>query len=276
MTNYVQDLNFLSEFALNKQGMVKEAITEFNIIRLAITQQLQLTNDYKEMCDRIMVMPLRKLLLENQQDSVLLQLCPSFKMPPTKGIPYLGEDKLKIELPPYIFGDQGEWIPLSDWCQQIIASFDKTELDVPNAIPQDTFANIKNKLKNGDKIIFEAYFILDNVIYKEETSQMYVRKNPEDVQERADIFRLMDKAGYYKLTVYDYIKHLSDKRGAHIDTAMAPMISMINCSKKAINTPTVWFALQMIYAAKKQIPELSDYWPEMDEIIDRYHDPNGK
>ena len=31
-------------------------------------------------------------------------------------------------------------------------------------------------------------------------------------------------------------------------------------------TPVHYFAIQMIYAARKQIPELSNYWKEMPEL----------
>ncbi len=73
--------------------------------------------------------------------------------------------------------------------------------------------------------------------------------------------------GYYKLTVYDFIKHLSDKRGAHIDQGIAPLVKIINGNKETKITPVQCFAVQLIYAAKKQIPELVDYWPEMPELV---------
>lgn len=268
MTNYTPELNFLTEFSLSRKGMIKEVEAEFDIVRLIMVQQKELGEDYKDVCDRIMVMPLRKLLFENQHNSILLELCPTFSMPPTRGFHYTGVDKLNIELAPYMFVEQSQWISLSDWGQQIIAYYDKTATDLPNAIPTDTFLKIKNKLKNGDRTSFESYFVLDDVIYEGEISQMYVRKNPEDTIANSAIFDLMDKAGYYKLTLYDFIKHLSDKRGAHIDFGLAPLISVINGHKDAARTPSLWLALQMIYAAKKQIPELADYWPEMDGIIE--------
>lgn len=82
------------------------------------------------------------------------------------------------------------------------------------------------------------------------------------------IFELMKKAGYYDLTIFDFIKHLSDKRGAHIDPGIAPLIKNINGDKNRKITPIVSFAIQLIYAAKKQIPEMQDYWSEMDGIIE--------
>lgn len=73
----------------------------------------------------------------------------------------------------------------------------------------------------------------------------------------------MKQVGYYDLTVYDFIKHLSDKRGAHIDPGLSPLIKVVSESKNTIFTPVVCFGLQLIYAAKKQIPELKDYWAEI-------------
>lgn len=78
------------------------------------------------------------------------------------------------------------------------------------------------------------------------------------------IFELMNKAGYYSLTIYDFIKHLSDKRGAHIDFGLAPLVKMMNDSNSI--TPIQCFALQLIFAAKEQIPELANYWPELTEL----------
>ena len=49
---------------------------------------------------------------------------------------------------------------------------------------------------------------------------------------------------------------------------MAPLIKIMNGKSKEQGITAVQnFALQLIYAAKKQIPEMIDYWPEMDEII---------
>lgn len=95
------------------------------------------------------------------------------------------------------------------------------------------------------------------------------RVEPENTSANHRIFELMKKAGYYDLTVYDFIKHLSDKRGAHIDMEIAPLIKVVNGDKSQIFTPIVCFGLQLIYAAKKQIPELKNYWPEMIDIVEK-------
>ena len=81
------------------------------------------------------------------------------------------------------------------------------------------------------------------------------------------IFDLLKKANYYDLSVYNFIKHLSDKRGAHIDIGHSPIISMVNQKDNNGFTLTMCFAVQLIWAVKNQVTELADYWPESDEIL---------
>ncbi len=264
---YTPELNFLTEFTLNRNGMVIELKSEFDIIRLVLTQIKELGFEYQDMIERILVMPLRKLLFENQNRSLVLRLCPDFKMPVLEGIHFKGEDKLNIELAPYKFGDINSWIPLEQWSQQKIAYYDKTVSDLPDAIPSDTFQNILNKLKKGDKNTFQNFFNNTVITYKNERTDVYVRKDSTNLAVNTQIFNLMKLAGYYDLTIYDFIKHLADKRGAHIDIDIAPMVKVINGNKNGKITPIMAFSIQMIYAAKKQIPEMHDYWNELDELI---------
>ena len=83
--SYEVKLNFIDEFNLSRNGMLNEIKTEFDIIRLCFQEQGRLDKTYEPMLNRILVMPLRKLLCEN--NSVLLQVCPDFKMPHLKGYP---------------------------------------------------------------------------------------------------------------------------------------------------------------------------------------------
>lgn len=265
---YTPELNFLTEFTLSRNGMITELKAEFDIIRLAFTQVQELGPDYQDMIERILVMPLRKLLFEKQHLPLILRLCPDFKMPLLKGIPFDGDDKLHIELAPYEFGNINSWIPLEQWGQQKIAYYNKTASDLPDAIPLNTFQSIINKLKNGDKNTFQSLFDQTTITYDNESIDVYIRKNCNDSKANMRIFELMKKAGYYDLTIFDFIKHLSDKRGAHIDPGIAPLIKIINGDKNRKITPIVSFAIQLIYATKKQIPEMQDYWSDMDGIIE--------
>lgn len=266
---YKPELNFITEFKLSRNGMLLELKKEFNIIRLALTQMEELGIDYKEMLDCIAVMPLRKVLFENQHTPLILELCPDFKMPVTLGISFEGDDKLHFELAPYGFGKMENWISLNEWANQKIAYFDKDVSDIPDVIPDTTFQLILNKLKKQEKTEFQQLFSSVEIEYKGEQIIGYGRVKPKDTVSNQRIFELMKKVGYYDLTVYDFIKHLSDKRGAHIDMGIAPLIKIINGDKSQIFIPIVCFGLQLIYAAKMQIPELEDYWPEMLDVIEK-------
>jgi len=69
MVNYQSELNFVLQFNLSRNGMIQEIKKEFDIIRMILGNRVNLNND-EDMIDRIVVMTLRKLLLENAHDSV--------------------------------------------------------------------------------------------------------------------------------------------------------------------------------------------------------------
>lgn len=163
---YKPELNFITEFTLSRNGMVLELKKEFDVIRLAITQMGELGPKYKEMLDDIAVMPLRKVLFENQHTPLILELCPDFKMPITKGKTYQGDDKLCMELPPYEFAKMENWISLQDWAKQKIAYYNKTVADIPEAIPENTFQLILNKLKKAEKMNFSSFLIMLKLLMK--------------------------------------------------------------------------------------------------------------
>ena len=58
------ELNFIDEFELSRQGMIGEIKTEFDIIRFCVSSMAEYKISVREMFDRIMIMPLRKLLCE--------------------------------------------------------------------------------------------------------------------------------------------------------------------------------------------------------------------
>ena len=165
MVEYNPELNFLTQFKLNRNGMILEIKNEFDILRLALSQMSQLGNDYKEILDRIMVMPLRKLLFENQHPSILLEICPEFKMPKLEGNHIEGEDGLHMMLPPYKFGEIDEWITVEEWAKQYIAYYEKDVLDLPKVISADTFECILNQLKKVDKQQMLSFFDKSDISY---------------------------------------------------------------------------------------------------------------
>lgn len=125
-----------------------------------------------------------------------------------------------------------------------IAYFDKDASDIPDFIQDTTFQLILNKLKNKqEKAEFQQLFGSRGIEYKGEQIIGYGRVKPEDTASNHRIFELMKKAGYYDLTIYDFIKHLSDKRGAHIDMGIAPLIKIVNGDKSQMFTPIVCFRL---------------------------------
>lgn len=109
---YKTELNFVDEFNLSRNGMIKEIEQEFNIIRLCLFESQELDEQYQSVLDRIIVMPLRKLLCEKA--SVLLNVCPTFKMPLLDGIEVRYDDGQHIVHTPLRIGSIQTWIPVED------------------------------------------------------------------------------------------------------------------------------------------------------------------
>ncbi len=265
---YKTELNFVEEFNLSKAGMLKEIETEFNIIRLCISQLNELDEQYIDITNRIIVMPLRKLLCE--KNSVLLKVCPDFKMPKLKGFEAKINDDQQVIRPPFITGQQSEWIGIDSWLEQQISWFDRTASDMTDTIPKYSFEYILKRLNDKRfrtyKNDFENLFYNRKGLYKGEECDVYSRVAPTDVDKNTYIFDVLNMIGYNSLSIYTFLKHLSDKRGAHLDVGHSALIQIINTADDLKLTPVHYFAIQMIYAAKKQIPELSNYWKEMPEL----------
>lgn len=255
------ELSFIMEFNLGKRGMIKEIETEFDIIRLCMIQLKELGSEYLPMIDRILVMPLRKLLCE--KNSVLLKVAPDLKLSPLIGTEIDLDNKLKMISPNLTVAPQDKWISVDQWLDQRIAWFDKNASDLPDTIPDSTYENILNKFKKADKAIFGSMFEMQEVMYQGSLTKFYTRVDASDEAKKAAIFSMLKSIGYYDLSVYDFLKHLSDKRGAHIDVGHSPVVALINSPKAEIITPVLCMAIQMIWVAKHQIPDLANYWPKM-------------
>lgn len=266
---YKAELNFVDEFNLSRHGMILEIKQEFNTIKLCLQQAGLLDKQYQPMLDRIIVMPLRKLLCE--QSSVLLKVCPDFKMPPLEGIETkIGDDQYLIHTP-FIIKQMDDWIPVENWLEQIISWFDRDENNIAKMIPKFLYEYIVKRLNSKQyrhmKNEFVSLFKCEQVEYHGEIMDVYVRVYPNDEQKNIRIFEILDEIGYNKLSLYNYIKHLSDKRGAHIDVGHSLVVELVNYPDSNGMTAIHYLAVQMIYAAKKQIAELNDYWPEIPELI---------
>ncbi|WP_195604451.1 hypothetical protein [Clostridium tyrobutyricum] len=266
---YSVEMNFVDELDLSHKGMIEEIKTEFDIIRLCLQEKNELDKQYLPMLDRILVMPLRKLLCEDS--SVLLKVCPNFKMPPIKGVPIEFLDNQTIIRPPFTTVEPTKrWILVKQWLEQNISWFDRDANSIAKMIPEYSYKYIMQKLGGRKyrqlKSKFESLFYNKQVEYRGEVKEVYCKKNPIDAIANKEIYDILEQIGYNKLSVYDFIKHMSDKRGAHIDVGHSLVVELVNKSDAAGFTPVHYFAIQMIYAAKQQIPELVDYWTEMPDL----------
>lgn len=104
-------------------------------------------------------------------------------------------------------------------------------------------------------------------MYKGDLLTIYTRIDSNNSENNNTIFSILKEIGYYDLSVFNFLKHISDKRGAHIDKDISPVVEMINEPVIANLTPIFVIALQVIWAVKQQVPELVNYWPELDTIF---------
>ena len=237
MKSIEPELNFTDEFTLSRNGIAKEIEADFDTIRLCLDLRGRYP-DKREVFNRIIAMPLRKLLCERTGDSALERLCPGFK--------------------------ESTWLPLEAWKKQIVAYFSRTENDFSGWLTSYAYNGIRNNLKGRDKTDFESYMQSEVALVGDEPSNGYGLKDntPEG---RARTYALMEKAGYNQLTIYDFIKHLADKKSAHIDQAVSILVSIVNKPGQGDFNLLECIGLQLIIAAKKQIPELNDYWPQAED-----------
>lgn len=263
MKSIEPELNFTDEFTLSRNGIAKEIEADFDTIRLCLDLRGRYP-DKREVFNRIIAMPLRKLLCERTGDSALERLCPGFKMFPLDGHDSNLRNNLHVIRPPLGFQKESTWLPLEAWKKQIVAYFSRTENDFSGWLTSYAYNGIRNNLKGRDKTDFESYIQSEVALVGDEPSNGYGLKDntPEG---RARTYALMEKAGYNQLTIYDFIKHLADKKSAHIDQAVSILISIVNQPGQGDFNLLECIGLQLIIAAKKQIPELNDYWPQAED-----------
>jgi hypothetical protein len=263
MKSIEPELNFTDEFTLSRNGIAKEIEADFDTIRLCLDLRGRYP-DKREVFNRIIAMPLRKLLCERTGDSALERLCPGFKMFPLDGHDSNLQNNLHVIRPPLGFQKESTWLPLEAWKKQIVAYFSRTENDFSGWLTSYAYNGIRNNLKGRDKTDFESYMQSEVALVGDEPSNGYGLKDntPEG---RARTYALMEKAGYNQLTIYDFIKHLADKKSAHIDQAVSILVSIVDKPGQGDFNLLECIGLQLIIAAKKQIPELNDYWPQAED-----------
>ena len=256
------ELNFIEEVDLSRNGMIREIKTEFDIIRFCFGNMNEHKLLAREMLDRIIIMPLRKLLCE--KNSVLLKVCPDFKMFPLVGQDTVLNDGMHAVLPPLGFMPREKWLSIEEWKTQKVAYFDRTEEEFSGWMSIHVYDAVCNALRGDEKKYFVNQMQQSNRTDNGNVYQGYVVSCDT---EKSNVYALMEKAGYNSLNLYNFIKHLSDKRGAHIDVGSSILIPIFNRSGNGGYTLIECLALQMILAAEKQIPELNDYWPESLEAV---------
>lgn len=256
-------IDFITPFELSREGKVKEIEQELDIIRICINFIFE--KKYSDdLINKIIVMPLRKLLCESS--SILFNLCPTFKMPPlpTEFI-NLG-DNLYCRKRSFEVESFDKWVCINDWLKMIIAYYDYDENNVPLFFMKETYDAILNKIKKESNII-KDFFEEKLVIYKGEETLVICKKENIDIKHYSTtMLQKLKEIGYNYLDVVSLIKHLSDKRGAHLDNKISLLINVINGTNQKIPNNITIFAFFMIIAIKKQIPELENYWAEMPEI----------
>lgn len=258
-------LNFLLEFSLSHHGMIYEIRRELDVIKTAmIARQAGISF---EVCQRIMVMPLRKLLCElGEKNDLLRKVCPDFRMPPIEGLEKLteyspGEPPLHLWVHRTSVPPLDTWKPLEQWLQSTIAYFEEAN-DKYHVFTLQLFESIIKKLRGNDKVMFSNRFNLESITVDGTREDVYVQINQKDT-ETQDITHILHEVGYYSTTVERFIKHMSDKRGAHIDVGFAQMFNVINGTELSTTTTIEALSIYLIVAVMKQIGELSDYYPQL-------------
>lgn len=86
---------------------------------------------------------------------------------------------------------------------------------------------LTGKLK-GLKSEFISSYDCEQVEYKGEVMAVYCKRYPEDEIKNQRIYDILEQIGYNKLSIYDYLKHISDKRGAYIDVGHSLVVELVN------------------------------------------------
>lgn len=246
--------NFNWSLPLSREGVIDQLKLELEVIKFCLTL-IDLKDDINgKTIDRILVIPLRKLLCE--KNSILIKLEPSFKISPLTGNTFASDIGLKVVKPSVSVLPKENWITIEEFINRDIAWFVRTENYPPNEFYSEVFEAIKNRLKNGNKKDFADCFDKITIDISDVEEHIYIRK---ETVTKKQIEKYLGLSGYNTLTVYDFIKHHSDKLGAHIDIETSPYIKLVN--QRNINSYGHFFAISFILidAIIEQIPELSNY-----------------
>lgn len=251
------EVNFITADKLYRSSIIEEIKTEFDLVRMCQAMIKPFGLDARRTLDRFIALSLRKLLCDDE--SLLKRVCEGFKMPPLVGDPFYcdGENnEMRIHEihPDILIKPQAEWILLGDWLKEKIAWIDKEIDDIPEAYEDRFFHMISDKIGNES---FVNLFVEEEI--EENGTQKKIWRLKEYEKNKEKVYNILKKKGYYELTIRTLIKYIADKKGAHLEAVKSHWIGMANTGKNWEHSAISVFATHMIYAATKQIKELSDY-----------------
>ena len=249
------EVNFLTEddqmFGDNLCRVIK---TEFDLIRSWQGMATTFGYEARTVLDNYIALSLRKLLCD--KESLILKICPNFKMPPLDGNEFRcpGEnDEMKlVEIHTNIrIKPEAEWMVLDEWLNQKIAWIEKNVTNIPDAYSNRFYSLLASKLATQKFTdLFECRV--------DGTDRIWCLKNPQSDKQK--VYDILKDKGYYDLTIRTLIKHIADKNGAHLDDKKSVWVRMANQSSEMNISAVSAFATQMMYAATKQVDGLRDYF----------------
>ena len=249
------EVNFLTEDdQLVGERLCRTIKAEFDLIRSWQSMANLFGYEARKVLDNYIALSLRKLLCD--KESLILKICPSFKMPPLTGKEFRcpgeeGEMQLVEINPDITIEPESKWIPLVVWLNEKIAWIEKDVTNIPDAYSNMFYSMLSRKMPTKKFTdLFECKY--------DGNDKIWCLRNPQSDKQK--IYEMLKDNGYYDLKIRTLIKHIADKYGAHLDDKKSVWIRMANQSSDMYTSAISAFATQMIYVATKQIEGLSDYF----------------
>ncbi len=249
------EVNFLTEDdRMSGDSLCRVIKTEFDLIRSWQGMATIFGYEARRVLDNYIALSLRKLLCD--KDSLILKVCPNFKMPPLVGNEFrcpgennemkLVEINTNIRIKP-----ESEWMALDLWLNQKIAWLEKDVTSIPDAYSNRFYSLLAQKLAtNKFTDLFECRF--------DGADRIWYLKNPQSDKQK--VYDILKDKGYYDLTIRTLIKHIADKNGAHLDDKKSVWVRMANQSSEMNTSAISAFATHMMYATTKQVDGISNYF----------------
>ena len=254
------EVNFLTKECMSRANTINAIRQEFDFISFCQAVIIPFGLQAKDKLDHFLALSMRKLLFDNS-NALILKVCPDFMMPPLSGkvffCPGYQNDMMlnTIETDIHIV-KQEKWLPFDEWKDTRVSWIEKSETDVPTAVSDHFYTKVLKGTGNN-RVICNSY---ERKIVEQEGKKVVIWEMKNPVINQKKIYEILKKAGYYDLTIQRLVKNIADTKAAHVDNGEAVWIHMENMSGDFRQSAISVFATHMIYAATKQIKELSDYW----------------